>query len=454
MKSTTKKALSTLLALVLVFGLFAAMPLMASAMELFADHPESKTIKEGEDVTFGISIWLPDISCTYSFQWYVDDGSGWAPVPGGAPYTSSGTDRYLKLENVPASFDGYLYRCWAERLIPPDDYASGYSEVAKLTVTPTEPPTVTEPGKGIIIGEQPKSQTIKEGEDTYFQCVVIETVSSATFQWYVDDGSGWKPVPEAAPYSGSTNWSLSLKEVPASYDGNKYRCKVTASYNGETVWEESAIVTLTVIPAAAGPTGMANFEPTRTYTRGMFTDINEDDWWGFNQLKFIATAYEYSLVNGMDATTFGPTGNFTVMQAIALAARVHCIYTTGKDGIIQGTPWYQAFLDYAIANGIVAASDFTDLERPCTRAEMAYIFSRCLPAEEFAKRNTVNSLPDVGSSTLYYASIIMLYEAGVISGNDTAGTFTPNDNMTRAMAAGIINKIILPAARGNGKTFG
>jgi len=85
---------------------------------------------------------------------------------------------------------------------------------------------------------------------------------------------------------------------------------------------------------------------------------------------------------------------------------------------------------------------------------MAYIFANCLPVNEFESRNTVNSLPDVTASTPYRDSIFLLYRAGVISGNDAAGTFTPNSNMDRAMAAGIASKIILPLTRDQNKLYG
>jgi len=84
---------------------------------------------------------------------------------------------------------------------------------------------------------------------------------------------------------------------------------------------------------------------------------------------------------------------------------------------------------------------------------MAYIFANCLPAAEFASQNTVNKLPDVHTGTPYYRSIIMLYEAGVVKGDDVSA-FEPNSNMSRATAAGIITNIIIPANRTKGATYG
>jgi uncharacterized repeat protein (TIGR02543 family) len=198
---------------------------------------------------------------------------------------------------------------------------------------------------------------------------------------------------------------------------------------------------------------MQNFVKINKYILNIFADVNENLWYGFNQQKVIASAYEYGLMKGNSDTTFNPTGNMTIAEAITVAARVHSIYTTGTDNFTQGSPWYQVYVDYAIANGIITATDFSNYAAAATRAQMAHIFSRALPAAEFASQNTVNSLPDVNSGTPYYSAIITLYKAGVVGGSDSIGTFNPNSNITRAEAAAIISRVILPATRISGKTY-
>ena len=199
---------------------------------------------------------------------------------------------------------------------------------------------------------------------------------------------------------------------------------------------------------------MDNFLPVNTYVPDQFTDVDESAWYGLKQLKTIAYVYEYGLMQGKSANTFDPAGNITVAEAITVAARVHSIYMMGGEYIpVSNGVWYQEFVNYAITNGIITANSFTDYMRPATRAEMAYIFSRALPAAGFPAQNTVNSLPDVSSSTPYYDAIITLYKAGVLAGNDAQGTFNPNANIIRAEAAAIISRVILPDTRFSGKTF-
>ena len=190
-----------------------------------------------------------------------------------------------------------------------------------------------------------------------------------------------------------------------------------------------------------------NFTRIRTYTRGMFTDVNENEWYGYNRDKNVANAYEYGLMSGYPGGTFQPMGNLTIAEAITMAARVHKIYHTGTEDFGTSAVWYQVYVDYAVANGIIRSSDFADYEKMATRAQMAYIFSRALPEGELGAINTVTSLPDVNSGTAYSGAIFTLYRAGVLTGNDDAGTFLPQNAITRAEAAAIITRVILPSMR-------
>ena len=87
----------------------------------------------------------------------------------------------------------------------------------------------------------------------------------------------------------------------------------------------------------------------------------------------------------------------TIAKAVTIVARVHNIYNVSNGIFTQGSTWYKVYVDYCIANGIIGAGTFSDYNKAATRAEMAYIFSRALPAAEFASQNTVNALPDVRS---------------------------------------------------------
>ena len=206
------------------------------------------------------------------------------------------------------------------------------------------------------------------------------------------------------------------------------------------------IVPFTTVDVKPFPS-MSNFKSKNTYTPGQFTDVNEDAWYGFNQQKVIAKAYEYGLMKGTGAAKFNPQGNFTIAEAITVAARVHSVYMTGTENFTQGSTWYQVYVDYAVKNGIIKAADFSNYNTAATRAQMAYIFARCLPADEYPYRWYTKTPPDVTTSTPYYGEINKLYEAGIVGGSDDVGTFRPGSNITRAEAAAILARLVLAVGR-------
>ena len=221
--------------------------------------------------------------------------------------------------------------------------------------------------------------------------------------------------------------------------------------------------TATMPGAVESAGGMSNFVKINTYTPGMFDDVPEDAWYGAGGQGVVITAYEYGLMLGNGADSFGPMMNLRVAEAITVATRVRRTYMGGDDGLssvepsgLWGEAWYSDDMDYAVAYGIIAANDFSveDLLRNATRAEMAYIFAGALPQEEYPSQNTVNSLPDVNAASPYWDAIKLMYEAGIVAGSDSQGSFNPGNNITRAEASALLTRVILPETRFSGNVYG
>ena len=335
----------------------------------------------------------------------------------------------LTISNVPKELDGWLFFCRIFGFDASGEEAMFFSSAAKLTVIDDgEAPTITGPA----------SLTLKEGYgDTYSDAFTLKGA----------------PEPKMTIVSGDpkiTFYEDAMKlRIAEGLEPGTYVVKLEAS-NGLAPDAEHTF-TLTVTTDSSG--SMSNFSKARAYVRGQFPDVDETQWYGYDDQKTIALAYEYDLMKGNADGTFNPGGNVTVGQALAVACRVHVIYSGGTT-LVEGSTWYQVYVDYAIENGMIKATDFSDYGRPATRAEMVYIFASAVPAEELPAVNTVNSLPDVDNGTPYSKQIFMMYEAGGLTGNDDAGTFTPNANISRAQAAAIIARVILPAERRSGKTYG
>jgi len=183
--------------------------------------------------------------------------------------------------------------------------------------------------------------------------------------------------------------------------------------------------------------GMDNFEAAKEYTG--FSDVAEAAWYHSS----VKAAFEYGLIKGASPTEFKPDGTLTVAEAIVMADRIHMLYETGEDTLVNGTPWYQTYVDYAIENDIIEDGDFADYNRNITRGEMADIFTRALPEEEY---EVINDIPEelpldiVGHK--YEDSIRTLFRAGIVTGNDPYGTYTPDASIKRCEAAAIISRIV------------
>lgn len=195
--------------------------------------------------------------------------------------------------------------------------------------------------------------------------------------------------------------------------------------------------------AASVSPSLANFTKVNEYVSGQFSDFPADIWYAVN----IKTAYELGLMKGSSASVFNPAGALTIAETVALACRIHSIYSANGAAFTQGSPWYQVYIDYAKNNGIVVPA--REATSNATRAEFAAILASAFPTAALSSINSIadGSLPDVPTNSTYAAPIYTLYRAGVLTGNDAYGTFTPDATIDRASAATIATRMSNPALR-------
>lgn len=185
-----------------------------------------------------------------------------------------------------------------------------------------------------------------------------------------------------------------------------------------------------------------HFPRANVYHQGQFTDVSANQWY----TQSVADAFELGLMKGSSTTTFNVNGNVTVAEAITMASRIHCIYTNGSDTIVpqSGAAWYQAYLDYAYRNKIIGDAYYnSDVTQIATRAQFAEIFVNSLPEEGLNPINNIpdGKIPDVPMSAAYAAAVYRLYRAGILSGGDATGTFSPSSFISRVEAAAIVSRM-------------
>lgn len=186
-----------------------------------------------------------------------------------------------------------------------------------------------------------------------------------------------------------------------------------------------------------------NFRKVNTYHSGQFSDVSENAWYADE----VRSVYELGLMEGSGGV-FDPLGSVTLAQAVAMAARIHSIYTTGSESFRQtGPAWYSVYVDYAKRSGILDR-DFPNYNAPAARAQFAGLFARALPASALGEINRVadDAIPDVRSSQANGKEIYLLYRAGVLTGSE-GGQFRPYDAISRGEAAAVAARMALPSKR-------
>ena len=197
-------------------------------------------------------------------------------------------------------------------------------------------------------------------------------------------------------------------------------------------------LSLSLMVTTIGAASLSNFSAQRTY-RNEFTDISSTAWY-FDSVRGV---YEYGIMSGNSATTFNPSGNLTIAEAIKIAANLHKGYFTGSMEFPSGSPWYAPFVDYALENGIIAGP-YANYNAAATRSDFAVIIAGAMPDEAITPINRVfnGAIPDVLESYSYGHAVYRLYRAGILTGSDRAGTFHPGRTIMRRDVATIIMRIL------------
>ena len=194
---------------------------------------------------------------------------------------------------------------------------------------------------------------------------------------------------------------------------------------------------------ALADAGLQNFTEKTPYD-GRFIDVPQKAWYYGD----VAKATSFGLIRGMTENTFAPTGKLTVAECITLAARMHSIYQTGSEAFVQGKPWYQVYVDYALQHGILDAAR-TDYNSPVTRANFTILLSNAFPDEALEPINTIpeGSIPDVAAGDACHDAMYQFYRAGILTGYDATGEAKPGQSILRSEASAILIRMADPNAR-------
>ena len=192
--------------------------------------------------------------------------------------------------------------------------------------------------------------------------------------------------------------------------------------------------------------------PRELTYEGQFADVQTTDWY----YPYVAASYEYGLINGR-GDGFAPDEPITVAELLTLSARLHAAWAGETIADAQGGEvWYAPYAAYLTASGLLPEGLADSANVPATRAELAAILARALPAECYDGRNdelvasahrSGGYITDVNDDTPYAGEILWLYRQGLLAGMDAAGSYQPDKTTTRAETAALLTRMVDPALR-------
>lgn len=195
------------------------------------------------------------------------------------------------------------------------------------------------------------------------------------------------------------------------------------------------VLALLVSPALAAT---ADLFPAQNAYAG-FADVAAGTWYA----DAVRTCYEVGLMNGTGGESFTPQGTMTVAEAATIAARIRATIT--GEPIPSATPlagetraWYDDYVGYLRANGV----SVSDPGATATRAQFFGLLSAVVPAQELSAINAITTLPDTEDP-----AVLRFYNAGILTGTDSYGTFNPSGTLSRAECAAMVARIVRPGLR-------
>jgi len=173
--------------------------------------------------------------------------------------------------------------------------------------------------------------------------------------------------------------------------------------------------------------------------------------------SYVDVVYQTGLMTGKTDTKFDAVSPLTNAQITVITARLDHLLR-GGDGVLSPVaadqPWYQSAVDHLRQHSKNEdltylldrlEQDETRPNDPCLRGTFVQMLSAVLTRSMLIPVNEVTVLPDVtGSSVETY---LPFYQAGILTGRDTYGTFGEFDPLTRGAAAAMLSRIAVPSLR-------
>lgn len=166
-----------------------------------------------------------------------------------------------------------------------------------------------------------------------------------------------------------------------------------------------------------------------------------NDLQGHWSKKEVSCLADTGVAAGYPDASFRPESPVAVNEFIKMAVTAMGLET---EPVPDEAQWDLPFIRAAAANGLTSEHDFDQVERPITRYEIARIMANALRISGAAAEE--DTVPSEADDPAFRQDVALVRAAGIVTGFED-GLFHGEQNATRAEAAVMINRLLVPGRR-------
>jgi len=280
---------------------------------IITSQPQSVQVQAGHSAHFG--VLSNDLNLTY--QWQINTDTAFQDLVTSINYIGV-NDSILSINNVPIQNNGHVFRCIVSRNVCADTTITSLLNVHCLT-----------------IGQHPQDELVKLGASAIF--IIATNSNGVTFQWQINNGSGFTNVSNGGQFNGSNDSSLVISNIGILNNNQLFRCVMSTSYCSDT----TNIAEIAVCPYfISQPQNVLSYLGQGASFNIALSDLlvnyqwQEDNGSGFIHLLENGQ-YSGTQTSVLSVSNLLPQNNQTLFRCII--QKSHCIDTSSV-GIIELCP--------------------------------------------------------------------------------------------------------------------
>lgn len=177
----------------------------------FSSQPAGGTFNRGSSV----NLIAARINAGTNSQWQINTGSGFSNISASARFAGVNSDT-LRITNLDFDLNAASFRC-----INVDSSCADTSQAVSLGVR-----------CNTMLENQPLSASVRMQESTSFRVSSFDP--QASFQWQVNNGTGFANVVNGPNIQGAQNDTLRLTNVGLGQNGDVFRCIISRAPCSDT----------------------------------------------------------------------------------------------------------------------------------------------------------------------------------------------------------------------------